>query len=46
VATVKPDFTQREIMEGPLVTETGAVIAVVTAVILLLEYFFRARNHH
>jgi membrane-bound metal-dependent hydrolase YbcI (DUF457 family) len=46
VATVKPDFTQMEIVEGPLVTETGSVTAVVTAVILLLEYFFRARNHH
>jgi F0F1-type ATP synthase membrane subunit c/vacuolar-type H+-ATPase subunit K len=46
VATVKPDFTQMGIVEGPLVTETGAIIAVVTAVILLLEYFFKARNHH
>jgi membrane-bound metal-dependent hydrolase YbcI (DUF457 family) len=46
VATVKPDFTQREIVEGPLVTETGAVLAVLTAVILLLECYFRARNHH
>jgi membrane-bound metal-dependent hydrolase YbcI (DUF457 family) len=46
VATVKPDFTQREIVEGPLVTETGAIIAVVTAVILLLEYFIKPRNHH
>jgi membrane-bound metal-dependent hydrolase YbcI (DUF457 family) len=46
VATVKPDFTHREIVEGPLVTETGAVIAVVTAVILLLEYFIKARTHH
>ena len=46
VATVKPDFTQRGIVEGPLATETGAVLAVVTAVILLLEYFFKARNHH
>jgi hypothetical protein len=32
VATMKPDFTRREIVEGPLVTETGAIIAVVTAV--------------
>jgi membrane-bound metal-dependent hydrolase YbcI (DUF457 family) len=46
VATVKPDFTQMEIVEGPLVTETGSVIVVVTAVILLLEYFIKARNHH
>jgi membrane-bound metal-dependent hydrolase YbcI (DUF457 family) len=46
VATVKPDFIQMEIVEGPLVTETGSVIAVVTAVILLLEHFFRARNNH
>jgi membrane-bound metal-dependent hydrolase YbcI (DUF457 family) len=46
VATVKPDFTQMEIVEGPLVTETGAIIAVVTAVILLLEYFIKPRNHH
>jgi len=44
VATMKPDFTRREIVEGPLVTETGAIIAAVTAVILLLEYFFRAKN--
>jgi F0F1-type ATP synthase membrane subunit c/vacuolar-type H+-ATPase subunit K len=44
VATMKPDFTQREIVEGPLVTETGAIIAVVTAVILLLEYFIKAKN--
>jgi membrane-bound metal-dependent hydrolase YbcI (DUF457 family) len=46
VATVKPDFTQMEIVEGPLVTETGAVIAVVTVVTLLLEYFIKPRNHH
>jgi len=46
VATVKPDFTQMEIVEGPLVTETGAIIAVVTVVTLLLEYFIKARNHH
>jgi membrane-bound metal-dependent hydrolase YbcI (DUF457 family) len=44
VATMKPDFTRRETVEGPLVTETGAIIAVVTAVILLLEYFFKAEN--
>jgi len=44
VATVKPDFTRREIVEGPLVTETGAIMAAVAAVILLLEYFFKAEN--
>jgi len=44
VATMKPDFTRREIVEGPLVTETGTILAVVTTVILLLEYFFRAKN--
>jgi membrane-bound metal-dependent hydrolase YbcI (DUF457 family) len=44
VATVKPDFTRREIVEDPLVTEMGAIMAVVTAVILLLDYFFRAKN--
>jgi membrane-bound metal-dependent hydrolase YbcI (DUF457 family) len=46
VATVKPDFTQMEIVEGPLVTETGAIIAVVTVVTLLLEHFIKPRNHH
>jgi membrane-bound metal-dependent hydrolase YbcI (DUF457 family) len=44
VATMKPDFTRREIVEGPLVTETGAIIAVVTVVILLLDYFFKVKN--
>jgi len=44
VTTMKPDFTQREIVEGPLVTETGAILAVVTAFILLLEYFFKAKK--
>jgi membrane-bound metal-dependent hydrolase YbcI (DUF457 family) len=44
VATMKPDFTRREIVEGPLVTETGTILAVVTAVILLLDYFFKAEN--
>jgi len=44
VAIMKPDFTRREIVEGPLVTETGAIIAIVTVVILLLEYFIKAKN--
>jgi membrane-bound metal-dependent hydrolase YbcI (DUF457 family) len=44
VATMKPDFTRRETVEGPLVTETGAIMAVVTVVILLLDYFFKAKN--
>jgi membrane-bound metal-dependent hydrolase YbcI (DUF457 family) len=44
MTTVKPDFTQRKIVEGPLVTESGAILAVVTAVILLLECFFRAKK--
>ncbi|ADG90857.1 hypothetical protein [Thermosphaera aggregans] len=43
VATVKQGFTQRD-LEGPLVTETGAVLAAVAAVVLLLECFFRAKN--
>jgi len=45
VETVKPDFTQRGIVEGPLITGTGAILAAVTVVILLLEYFLGARNH-
>jgi membrane-bound metal-dependent hydrolase YbcI (DUF457 family) len=46
VVTVKPDFTQVETVEGLLVRETGVILAVVTVVILLLEYFIKARNHH
>ena len=46
VATMKPDFTQMEAVEGLLVRETGVILAVVTVVILLLEYFIKPRNHH
>jgi membrane-bound metal-dependent hydrolase YbcI (DUF457 family) len=39
VITSRPSFTQREVVEGPLVTEIGVILAVVTAVVLVLDYF-------
>jgi len=39
---VKPaNFTQKEIVEGPIVSETGLVLAVVTAVLLMVDYVGR-----
>jgi hypothetical protein len=42
VITSRPSFTQREVVEGPIVTELGVVLAVVAAVILALDYLSRA----
>jgi membrane-bound metal-dependent hydrolase YbcI (DUF457 family) len=43
VITSRPSFTQREVVEGPVVTELGVVLAVVAVVILALDYLSRAR---
>jgi hypothetical protein len=43
VITSRPSFTQREVVEGPIVTELGVVLAVVAVVILALDYLSRAR---
>jgi len=45
VITSRPSFTQREIIEGPIVTEIGIILAIVTAVILVLDYFSRVKNN-
>jgi len=44
VTTSRPSFTQREVVEGPIVTELGVVLAVVVAVILALDYLSRATS--
>ena len=39
VITSRPSFTQREVVEGPIVTEVGTILAVVATVVLVLDYF-------
>ena len=46
VITLRPDFTQREIIEGPIITELGTILVVVAVVILVLDYFSRAKNNY
>ena len=46
VITSRPDFTQREIIEGPIITELGAILVVVAEVILVLDYFSRVKNNY
>jgi len=46
VITSRPDFTQREIIEGPIITELGAILVVVAVVILVLDYFSRVKNDY
>uniref|UniRef100_A0A7J3Z5T6 Metal-dependent hydrolase n=1 Tax=Ignisphaera aggregans TaxID=334771 RepID=A0A7J3Z5T6_9CREN len=38
VETTKPDFTPQPAIEGPIVSEVGIILAVVTALVLVLEY--------
>jgi membrane-bound metal-dependent hydrolase YbcI (DUF457 family) len=46
VISSRPDFTQREIIEGPIITELGAILVVVAVVILVLDYFSRVKNNY
>jgi membrane-bound metal-dependent hydrolase YbcI (DUF457 family) len=39
VITSRPSFTEREVVEGPIVTEVGTILAVVATVVLVLDYF-------
>jgi len=44
VIASRPDFTQRDAVEGPVVAEVGIVLAVATAVALLLDHLPRGRE--
>jgi len=44
VITKTPDFTQREVIEGPVISETGVMLAVVVVTIILLDYL-KSKHH-
>ena len=37
--TVKPDFTRQSVIEGPVVSETGIILAIVTLLTLILDQY-------
>jgi len=39
VVTKPADFMPREVIEGPLITETGLALAIVTATLTVLDIF-------
>jgi membrane-bound metal-dependent hydrolase YbcI (DUF457 family) len=44
VITSRPSFAGREVVEGPIVAEVGAILAVVATVVLVLDYFKTRRT--
>jgi membrane-bound metal-dependent hydrolase YbcI (DUF457 family) len=45
VITSRPNFTQRDAVEGPIVAGVGAVLAIATAVVLVLDHLPRTKNN-
>jgi len=44
VETMKPDFTPQPAIEGPIVSETGAILAVISVLALLLSYLGKKKQ--
>jgi len=44
--TVKPDFTRQPVIEGPVVSETGIILAVVTLLTLILDQYQGEKRKH
>jgi len=44
VETRKPDFTPQPAVEGPIASETGIILAVVTTLVLVSNYLGKMRN--
>jgi len=44
VETWKPDFTPQPAIEGPIVSEAGIILVVVTALVLVLDYLGKKRS--
>ena len=42
--TWKPDFTPQPAIEGPMVSEVGIILAIITALVLVLDYLGKKRS--